>query len=201
MSHECHASEHNNKSSFCSTAGQQQRKQHSLALLAFCEGKPPVTSEFPSKRASNVEDVPISWRHLAIQMLLSSSRADCVDTASWCSTMPISDCYVSAHTCCDTCRRNYDPSKKCESLQSKCLNITVIFFSSSSNVMWYDMKVRTYVVVFKGLRPVLEGFVVTMHEGACETGSQVPRAIARGIWRTVRTSPSALWQQTPTDRS
>ena len=54
---------------------------------------------------------------------------------------------------------------------------------------------------FKGLRPVLEGFVVTMHEGACETGSQIPRALARGIWRTVRTSPSALWQQTPTDRS
>ena len=54
---------------------------------------------------------------------------------------------------------------------------------------------------FKGLRPVLEGFVVTMHEGMCETGSQIPRALARGIWRTVRTSPSALWQQTPTDRS
>ena len=34
--------------------------------------------------------------------------------------------------------------------------------------------------------------IVTMHEGACEAGSQ--------IWRTVRTSPSALWQQTPTDR-
>ena len=29
---------------------------------------------------------------------------------------------------------------------------------------------------FKGLRPVLEGFVVPMHEGACETGSQIPRA-------------------------
>ena len=43
-------------------------------------------------------------------------------------------------------------------------------------------------LLFKGLRPVLEGFVVTMHEGACKTGSQ--------IWRTVRTSPSALWQQT-----
>ena len=55
--------------------------------------------------------------------------------------------------------------------------------------------------MIKGLRLVLEGFVVTMHEGACETGSQIPRALARGIWRTVRTSPSALWQQTPTDRS
>ena len=29
---------------------------------------------------------------------------------------------------------------------------------------------------FKGLRPVLEGFVVPMHEGACVTGSQIPRA-------------------------
>ena len=53
------------------------------------------------------------------------------------------------------------------------------------------------VNIFKGLRPVLEGFVDTMHEGPCETGSQIPRALARGIWRTVRTSPSALWQQTP----
>ena len=37
------------------------------------------------------------------------------------------------------------------------------------------------VHVLKGLRPVLEGFVVTMHEGACETGSKIPRALARGI--------------------
>ena len=56
-------------------------------------------------------------------------------------------------------------------------------------------------MLIKGLRPALEGFVVTMHEGACEAGSQIPRALARGIWRTVRTSPSAWWQQTPTDRS
>ena len=41
------------------------------------------------------------------------------------------------------------------------------------------------------------GFVVTMHEGACETGSQIPRPIGRGIWCTVRTSPNTLWQQTP----
>ena len=46
--------------------------------------------------------------------------------------------------------------------------------------------------MLKGLRPVLEGFVVTMHEGACETGSQIPRALAQGIWRTVRTSPSTI---------
>ena len=29
--------------------------------------------------------------------------------------------------------------------------------------------------IIKGLRPVLEGFVVPMQEGACETGSQIPR--------------------------
>ena len=67
-------------------------------------------------------------------------------------------------------------------------------------------KSSTYIIYpnrswFKGLRPVLEGFVVPMHEGACETGSEIPRALARGIWRTVRTSPSALGQQTRTDRS
>ena len=33
----------------------------------------------------------------------------------------------------------------------------------------------------KGLRPVLEGFVAPMQEGACETGSHIPRALARGI--------------------
>ena len=60
---------------------------------------------------------------------------------------------------------------------------------------------ETFHIMLKGLRPVLEGFVVPMHEGAYETGSQIPRALARGIWRTVRTSPSALGQQTSTDRS
>ena len=31
----------------------------------------------------------------------------------------------------------------------------------------------TLTKLFKELRPVLEGFVVTMHEGACEKGSQI----------------------------
>ena len=61
----------------------------------------------------------------------------------------------------------------------------------------------TWLVTFfiQGLRLVLQGFIVTMHKGACETRSQIPRPIGRGIWRTVRTSRSALWQQTRTDRS
>ena len=35
--------------------------------------------------------------------------------------------------------------------------------------------------VLKGLRTVLEGFVVTMHEGTYETGSQFPRVLAEGF--------------------
>ena len=35
----------------------------------------------------------------------------------------------------------------------------------------------SYCNIFKGVRPVLEGLVVTMHEDACETGSQIPRAL------------------------
>ena len=55
--------------------------------------------------------------------------------------------------------------------------------------------------MLKGSRPLLEGFVVTMHEGAWETGSQIPSLSGRGIWCTVLTSPGALWQQTPTHQS
>ena len=55
--------------------------------------------------------------------------------------------------------------------------------------------------VLLGLRSVLQGFLVTMHEGMCETGNQIPSPIGRGIWRTVHTSLSALWQQTPADRT
>ena len=47
----------------------------------------------------------------------------------------------------------------------------------------YDLPAKSWLVKLaderefwiKGLRPVLEGFVVPMHEGACETGSQIPR--------------------------
>ena len=46
-----------------------------------------------------------------------------------------------------------------------------VILSHTSMVIW----LLTHVWI-KGLRPVLEGFVVPMHEGACETGSQIPRA-------------------------
>ena len=37
------------------------------------------------------------------------------------------------------------------------------------------------IPLFKGLRPVLERFVVTMHEGACETGSQIEGVSPRDL--------------------
>ena len=39
------------------------RKHQSSALLALCEGNPPVTGGFPTQRASNAENVSIWWRH------------------------------------------------------------------------------------------------------------------------------------------
>ena len=88
-----------------------------------------------------------------------------------------------------------------------CLQISLHFVPASmcyfALVCWADSRFAPsqWETSFKGLRPVLKGFVVKMHEGTCETGSQIPRALARGIWHTVRRSPSASWQQTPTDRS
>ena len=50
-----------------------------------------------------------------------------------------------------------------------------VFSLPNSFVMIEIIYIYIYIYIytlFKGLRPVLEGFVVTMHEGACETGSQ-----------------------------
>ena len=62
-----------------------------------------------------------------------------------------------------------------------------------------DQKITTRHI-FKGLRPVLKGFVVTMHEGACETGSQIPRALGCGIWRYSSHKPECIVKTNP-DRS
>ena len=47
-------------STVCSTIGSgiRQRKHQNSVLLVLCEGNPPVTSGFPSQRASNMENVP-----------------------------------------------------------------------------------------------------------------------------------------------
>ena len=38
-------------------------KESINAQLALCEGNPTVTGGFPSQRASNAENISISWRH------------------------------------------------------------------------------------------------------------------------------------------
>ena len=45
-------------------SGTDQRKHQSPASQAFlCAGNSPVTSEFPTQKASNAENVSIWWRH------------------------------------------------------------------------------------------------------------------------------------------
>ena len=44
-------------------SGADQRKYQSSASLAFVRGNSQVTGEFPAQRASDAENVSISWRH------------------------------------------------------------------------------------------------------------------------------------------
>ena len=41
----------------------RSQKPSKLHVIGLCEGNSPVTSEFPTQRASNVENVSIRWRH------------------------------------------------------------------------------------------------------------------------------------------
>ena len=45
-------------------SGAHKKKTLKLRVTGLCEGNSPVTSEFPSQRASNAENVSISWRQL-----------------------------------------------------------------------------------------------------------------------------------------
>ena len=54
--------------------------------------------------------------------------------------------------------------------------LTPVVFVTLSMRGITDCRVAVRQVMIVGLRPALEGFVVTMHEGACETGSQIPTA-------------------------
>ena len=41
----------------------RSKKTSKLRVTGLCEGNSPATGEFPAKRASNAENVSISWRH------------------------------------------------------------------------------------------------------------------------------------------
>ena len=44
-----------------------------LCVTGLCEGNPPVTGEFPTQRASNLENLPIWWRNHANQLHKSTA--------------------------------------------------------------------------------------------------------------------------------
>ena len=65
----------------------------------------------------------------------------------------------------------------------------------------YEMNIwKSSKDMFKGLRAVLEGFVVPMHEGAVETGSQIPWPIGRGFLTYCSHKPECIERAIP-DRS
>ena len=62
-----------------------------------------------------------------------------------------------------------------------CIQLTHLSYDDCENMCTlscchHQIGSMTYLPLLVGLRPALEGFVVTMHEGACETGSQIPTA-------------------------
>ena len=58
----------------------------------------------------------------------------------------------------------------------KTLPCHVIILQCPADGWIFPTSPRVHDGLVVGLRPALEGFVVTMHEGACETGSQIPTA-------------------------
>ena len=65
-----------NVSIFYSTvcSGADQRKHQKVCVTGLCEGNSPVTGEFPTQRASNVENVSIWWLHHEWKLLLKQSQ-------------------------------------------------------------------------------------------------------------------------------
>ena len=51
----------------------RSKKTSNLPITGLCEGNSPVTGEFPTQRASNVENVSIWWRHYEMQMYFCAS--------------------------------------------------------------------------------------------------------------------------------
>ena len=68
----------------------RSKKTSKLRVIGLCEGNSPVTSEFPSQRASNAENVTILWRHHGISMVLirrwpaTSTQVRIIGTKYWC---------------------------------------------------------------------------------------------------------------------
>ena len=56
----------------------RSKKTSKFRVTGLCEGNSPVTDEFPSQRAINVENISIWWRHLVCWNMLQSQSKCCV---------------------------------------------------------------------------------------------------------------------------
>ena len=58
----------------------RSKKTSKLRTIGLCEGNSPVTGEFRTQRASNAQNVSISWRHHVVSLVgnesMSSEKAD-----------------------------------------------------------------------------------------------------------------------------
>ena len=62
-------------------SGTDQRKKSKVCITGLCEGNSPVTGEFPTQRASNVENVSMG----KINMYQTTTKQNKVWTM-WCAT-------------------------------------------------------------------------------------------------------------------
>ena len=74
----------------------RSKKTSKLCITGLCKGNPPVTNEFPTQRASNVENISVGWHHHRIY------RTQC----SWCVGSSYSNFHCSRHCAAD----NWAPS-------------------------------------------------------------------------------------------
>ena len=67
----------------------RSKKTSKLRVTGLCEGNSPVTGEFPSQRASNVENIPIWWRHNEHGFKSYIRQTNCVSVAGMYMHFPV----------------------------------------------------------------------------------------------------------------
>ena len=67
--------------------GRRSKKTPKLSVTGLCDGNPPVTGGFPSKRTSNAENVSSWWCHQILNGQLTGLHALWVCSVNICKTM------------------------------------------------------------------------------------------------------------------
>ena len=126
-------------------------KEHQRsALLALCGGNPPLTSGFPSQRASNTENVSIWWRH---NVLICS-----IKISPGMGVVKISLCIHTGHTLSKpdkllhfqlpNIQLCYKHSLKCNSILKYQINATFCSIKSSMHSGTYINQVKSYMSIW-----------------------------------------------------